>query len=74
VRATGRYIRKHRTERGLTYAQVAEAMGVHEITVRNWEKSKKALRPLVVLAFKQAVMTRRGTAKVVAPFMRKPKP
>lgn len=70
MKATGRYIRKHRTLRKLTYAQVAKALGVHEITVRNWEKSKKALRPLVVLAFKQAVLRERGY-KVIAPFVKK---
>jgi transcriptional regulator with XRE-family HTH domain len=49
----GKYIRRRRTDLGLTYAQVAEVMGVHEITCRNWEK-EKTLRKLVRLAFDHA--------------------
>jgi DNA-binding XRE family transcriptional regulator len=66
-RATGRYLRKHRTQMELSYTQVAEALGVHEITVRNWEKTKGTLKPIIRLAFDHCFRCK-PKFKVVAPF------
>ena len=54
-RVTGGYIRRWRTARGLSYEEVAEKLGVHPITVRNWEKAK-SLKPLVRFAFDKAFL------------------
>lgn len=48
--ATGRYLRRWRTKLKLSYEDVAEALGVHPITVRNWEKSAR-LKPITKIAF-----------------------
>ena len=51
--ATGRYIKRWMLKLDLDYATVAEVLGVHPITVRNWEKAK-SIRPIVKLAFDKA--------------------
>ncbi len=48
--ARSRYIRKVRTDRRLSYEQVAETMGVNPVTVRNWEKH--GCKPLVEFAYR----------------------
>lgn len=52
---SGAYIRKWRSNLKLSYEVVAEAMGVHPITVRNWEKQRR-LKLMVRLAFDQAFL------------------
>ncbi len=64
-RAPGRYFRKWLGKLKLSYADVAARLGVHETTVRNWEKD--GARPMVKLAFDRAFRTR-TPHKVVAPF------
>ena len=46
------FVRKHRTELGLSYEDIADKLGVHPVTVRNWEK--KRVPRLIRLAFIQA--------------------
>ena len=65
-RVPGSYIRKQRSNLKLSYAQVAQVLGVHEITVRNWEKAE-LLKPIVKLAFDKAFRDK-PKHRVVAPF------
>ena len=51
--ATGAYIRTWMRKLKLSYDDVAEVLGVHPITVRNWEKAGR-IRPIVKLAFDKA--------------------
>jgi len=51
--ARGSYIRTWMRKLHLDYDTVAKVLGVHPITVRNWEKSK-SVRPIVKMAFDQA--------------------
>jgi len=64
-RVPGTYIRKWRSDLGLSYATVAQVLGVHEITVRHWEKAA-LLKPLIKLAFDKA-FREKPKHKVVAP-------
>lgn len=64
-RVPGTYVRDWRSALGLTYEEVAEMLGVHPITVRNWEKTK-LLKPMVKLAFDKAFRDK-PTHKVIAP-------
>ena len=50
VRCSGKYLRRWRTNLGLSYEDVASALGVTSWTVRNWER-KKRLKKVVKLAF-----------------------
>lgn len=49
---------------GLSYEKVGEALGVHPITVRNWEK--QGLPKLATLAFKYVFL--RGSFEQRRPF------
>ena len=51
--ATGKYIKRWMLKLDLDYATVAKVLGVHPITVRNWEKAK-SIRPIVKFAFDRA--------------------
>lgn len=51
---------------GLSYADVAQGLGVHEITVRNWEK-QKLIRVVVKLAFDH-VFRSKPKHRVYTPF------
>ena len=51
--ARGSYIRRWRSNLGLTYEEVADTLGVDPVTVRNWEKSP-SIKPIVKLAFDRA--------------------
>lgn len=51
--ARGSYIRTWMRKLQLNYEVVAKVLGVHPITVRNWEKAK-SVRPIVKMAFDKA--------------------
>jgi len=55
--ARGSYIRTWMRKLQLDYEVVAKVLGVHPITVRNWEKSK-SVRPIVKMAFDKAFVDR----------------
>ena len=54
----GRYLRRRMAELQISYDDVARALGVHAITVRNWEKQKR-LKRIVKLAFERAFEPKR---------------
>ena len=58
ARTPGKYFRTWMRKLGLSYAEVAYALGVHEITVRNWEK-QDLVKPIVRLAFDQVFRGKR---------------
>ena len=65
ARNSGKYFRVWMRKLNLSYAQVAFALGVHEITVRKWEK-QKLVKPIVKLAFDQ-VFRSKPKHKVIEP-------
>lgn len=55
---SGKYIRRWRSNLGLSYEDVAEALEVDPITVRNWEK-RASLKRYIRLAFDAAFRVER---------------
>ena len=58
INTSGAFIKRWRTTLGLKYEDVAEALGVDPITVRNWEK-RKILKRYVRLAFEKAFLDKK---------------